>query len=372
MRARMLEWGGRAVGAVLIVLVLWLVGWNDTVTDAEGVQHHGEVLEVDDDNRVSLRMADGETVEITVARLSDVEHGLRGTFRALRDRPYLALLGVLVHLAALFIIALRWGFLLDGAGLGLPKTTVLRLSWIGHFLAMVVPGGLASGDILKALYVAKEKESTRTRALVTAFTDRVLALLVLAAIASTAVLFAPDAADLGTARAVLFAMMGVGAVAAALFYSAGLRTVLRLHHLTRRLPFPGIIDEIREALRLYRRKPRQIAGTLLFAFVGHTCILLAFWLYGTALGAPMTVVAVLVAIPVAQVIAALPGLPGGWGLGDLAFFVFLPAAGVPAGPAVAISFTYRIAQTLLGLPGGLMLSRRATPADREALAALEG
>ncbi len=372
MKAKVLEWGGRAIGVALIGLVLWLVGWNDTVTDADGQQHHGEVLGDIEDNRVSLRLADGTEQTITVERLSDVKRGLRGTFLALRERPYLALLGLAIHLAALFVIALRWGILLRGAGLGLPATTVLRLSWIGHFLAMVVPGGVASGDILKSLYVAKERGSTRTRALVTAFTDRVLALLVLAAIATTAVVFAPEGTGLHTARTLLFVMMGVGAGAGALFYSAGLRAVLRLHHLTSRLPFPGVVDEIREALRLYRHKPRYILGTLLGALIGHSAILFAFWLYGTALGAPMTVLAVLVAIPVAQVVAALPGLPGGWGLGDLAFFVFLPAAGVPAGPAVAISFTYRIAQTLLGLPGGLMLSRRSTPADREALAVLEG
>ena len=53
---------------------------------------------------------------------------------------------------------------------------------------------------------------------------------------------------------------------------------------------------------------------------------------------------------------AIPALPGGWGVGDAAFFAFLPAAGVPAGKAVALSLTYRLVHTLLSLPGGLWLA----------------
>jgi uncharacterized protein (TIRG00374 family) len=298
--------------------------------------------------------------------------GLRSTFRGLGRAPQFALFGILLQLTAVLVIALRWGVLLDGAGLGLPLASVFRLSWIGHFLGTVVPGGLASGDVLKALYVAKERNATRTRALVTAFTDRVLALLVLGAIAATALLMVRSGPRFETARTVLFLLMGAGALAALVFYSAAIRAVLRLHHLTNRLPFPGIVNEIRTALLLYRHRPRHVLGTLALATVGHLLILAGFWCYGRALGVSVPPIAVFVAIPVAQVLSSIPGLPGGWGFGDFAFYFFLPAAGVPAGPAVALSITFRVVQTLLGLPGGLMLSRRETPADSEALAAVEG
>ena len=58
----------------------------------------------------------------------------------------------------------------------------------------------------------------------------------------------------------------------------------------------------------------------------------------------------LVAIPVAQILAAIPGLPGGWGVGDLAFFLCLPAVGVPPGQAVALFVTYCVAHTVISLP----------------------
>jgi uncharacterized membrane protein YbhN (UPF0104 family) len=235
---------------------------------------------------------------------------------------------------------------------------VLRLHWIGHFLGTVVPGGLASGDVIKSLYVAHEHHCSRTRALVTAFTDRVLALLVLGALACVALLAGPAGLHVAMARTVVALLLGGGALLGLLVYSATLRRVLRVHHLVRRLPFPGVVAETREALVLYRGRPRHIAATLGTALVGHLGFLGAIYLYGVALDAPMTIAVLFIAVPVAQVLSAVPGLPGGWGVGDLAYYLLLPAVGVPAGPAVALSFTFRVVQTLLGLPGGLMLTKR--------------
>jgi len=370
--ATLINWAGRIVGLTLIVAVLYLVGWQDSVTAPDGQQVYGTILEVDPDTGVRIRDESGTERLVPMRDSDSVHRGLRSTFRSLNKAPQFAVLGLFMQLVAVIIIALRWGVLLDGAGLGLPVRSVLRLSWIGHFLGTVVPGGLASGDVLKALYVAQERGTTRTRSLVTAFADRVLALLVLGVIAGSAIVVAPSGPRLDSARTVLFLLLGVGALAALVFYSAGLRAVLRLHHLTRKLPFPGIVNEIREALQLYRHRPRHVLLTIALAFAGHLLILGAFYCYGRALGVELPAVAVFVAIPVAQVLSSIPGLPGGWGFGDFAFYFFLPAAGVAAGLAVALSITYRLVQTLLGLPGGLMLSRRETKADTEALAALEG
>ena len=332
MNATLINWAGRALGLALIIVVLSLVGWQDSVTTPGGETIHGTVLEVVPGEEARVRDEGGVERTIPISGPDAVHRGLRSTFRGLQKAPRFALLGILLQLLAVFVNSIRWGVLLDGAGLGLPLGSVLRLSWIGHFLGTVVPGGLASGDVLKALYVAKEKQATRTRALVTAFTDRVLALLVLGTIAAGALLLVRSGPRFETARTVLFLLMGLGALVALVFYSAGIRAVLRIHHLTNKLPFPGIVNEVKKALFLYRNRPRHVLGTLLLAAVGHLLILAAFWCYGRALGVHVPPIAVFVAIPVAQVLSSIPGLPGGWGFGDFAFYFFLPAAGVAAGP----------------------------------------
>ena len=60
-------------------------------------------------------------------------------------------------------------------------------------------------------------------------------------------------------------------------------------------------------------------------------------------------------MPVAQMAGNIPGLPAGWGFGDMAFYFFLPAAGVPVSIAVSLSFAYRAVFMLLSLPGGLLV-----------------
>ncbi|MEM8885181.1 MAG: lysylphosphatidylglycerol synthase transmembrane domain-containing protein [Planctomycetota bacterium] len=357
MRARLTVFAGRAVGVALIVLVLYLVGWQDRVTDTSGREHVGRIELVDE--TVARIRVDDVVQTVPIENAGAVRYGLGGAFATLGKNAGLAVAGLAIHALALLVIALRWGILLHGANLSLPLRSVIRLSWIGHFLGQVVPGGVVGGDVIKSLYVAHEHpEATRTRALVVAFADRLIPLLVLCAIACVALLVGPEGLPVDEARVVVIVLLVCGVLGGVIFYSATLQRVLRLHHLTRRLPFPGAVAEVRHAMHLYRGRPGHVALVAVISFVGHTLVLTAFWFYGRALGAPMGAATMLVGIPLAQLLAAVPGLPGGWGVGDFAFLFFLPATGVPGGLAVALSFTYRIAQTLLGLPGGLMLARR--------------
>jgi uncharacterized protein (TIRG00374 family) len=346
-------WLGRAAGLGLIVVVLSLVGWADRVTDPDGRVHKGYIADV---SETEVYFEDGRTVPIE--GLGAVRRGLHGPVATLLNSPVAAVAGILVHLLALFIIGVRWAILLHGADLPLPVRSVMRLHWVGHFLGTVVPGGIASGDVIKSLYVAHEHHCTRTRALVTAFTDRVLALFALGVLACAALLVGDLSVRVETARMVVLVLLVGGGLAGLIIYSASLRRVLRVHHMLRKLPFQGVMAEASEAIQLYRGRPRHVVATLVAALLGHVTLLSAFYLYGNALGAEMNLTVIFIAIPVAQVLSAVPGLPGGWGVGDLAYYLLLPAVGVPPGTAVALSFTFRVVQTLLGLPGGLMLTKR--------------
>jgi uncharacterized membrane protein YbhN (UPF0104 family) len=106
---------------------------------------------------------------------------------------------------------------------------------------------------------------------------------------------------------------------------------------------------------IYGGRLGNLALSTGIAFLGHGMMLAAFYFYAGALGTSLSLLAVGAAIPVAQMLSAIPGLPGGWGIGDYAFLTFLPAAGVEPATAVALSFTYRTLHTLLSQPGALML-----------------
>jgi len=355
----------RAAGLVLIVVVLWVVGWQDRVTAAGGEEVFGDVLSRTAEEAV-VRTAEGER-RVRLAAPDAVHLGLRGAFRSFGDRPRLVLLGVGFHLLALLAAQARWGVLLQGADLKTPAWTVVRLGWIGMFMAAGLPGGLGTGDLVKAFYVARTHRGRKTRAVVTVFVDRAIGLFVLCLIASVAVLFAPAGSRLATVRTVLLAVAAAAAACLLLLLSDRARRTLRLTALLRRLPFPHVWREVEAAALVFGRRRGVLGAAALLSLLGHSLFLTAFYCYGAALGDALPAAAVLVAIPVAQMVSAVPGLPGGWGVGDLAYLAFLPETGVVAAQAVALSFTYRIVQLLLALPAGLWLFRHRGEVDAGAI-----
>jgi uncharacterized protein (TIRG00374 family) len=345
---------GPAAGLVLVALALWIVGLGDRVVDVNGNTHVGRLVE-SEGTAVVLRTDSGDRA-FAPEEIRSVRAGLLSAFRPLARKPSAALLGVAAHLLAIVLVHLRWGTLLRAAGLATPWVTVFRLGWIGQFAASVLPGGIATGDVVKALYVARGTSGRRAHAVTTVAFDRLLGLIVLSTIALLGALLAPGATRVGATRALLAALLGGALLLLALLLSPRVRAATGLSRLVPR-PLSAIAREASEALALYAGKGRALAGAALVALFAQTLVLLAIFLYGRALGVTMSLFAVLAAVPVAQMISAVPGLPGGFGVGDLAYVAVLPDAGVPAGTALALSFTYKTVHMLLAMPAGLWLRR---------------
>ncbi len=355
MRRRLL---GALVGAALVAVALWIVGFDDRVTDASGTTYRGRLLG-DATGTVVLRTSEGDRVfDANVIR--SVRPGLLSAFRTLGGRPRIALLGVAAHLFSILAVHLRWGVLLRAVGLALPLRAVLRLGWIGQFAASLLPGGIATGDAVKALLVAGPFAGKRAHAVTAVVFDRLLGLIVLCTIALLGALFAPSSTRVGGTRAVLAALLGAGLVFVALLFSPRLRAATGLKRLVARLKLP-FLREAGAAFALYAGRRRAVAMAALLAVVSQSLVLFALFLYGKALGVTMSLFAVVAVIPVAQMISAVPGLPGGFGVGDLAFVALLPDAGVPAGPALALSFTYKTVHLLVALPAGFWLRGARRP-----------
>jgi uncharacterized protein (TIRG00374 family) len=298
----------------------------------------------------------------------EVRYGLASAFSHLGRRPDLAVIGALLHVCGMLATFYRWHILLRGADLVTPAREVCRFGFIAQFMAQVLPGGLTTGDLVKAFYVARTHGNRKTRAVVTVFVDRVVGLLALCSIACVAVLFAPAGSRIAAVRTLVVVILLVCAAGTALVLSARVRHRLRVTHLLRRLPFQHVVTEVEQAVGIYGRRPWGVGFALLVSFVGHAFFLGAIYFYGAALGVWLAPMAIAVAVPVALILSAIPALPGGWGVGDFAFYTFLPEAGVAAAAAVAISFTYRLMHTLLGLPGGLWLVRAEERLDPDRIA----
>ena len=93
----------------------------------------------------------------------------------------------------------------------------------------------------------------------------------------------------------------------------------------------------------------------------------AVYFLGGALGVTRDLVSMgdyLVLVPVANIVAAVPLAPGGWGLGELVYRELFGMIGVSAALGVAVSVTFRLRQLFMGLLGSPFL---LMPASRDAM-----
>src|SRR5439155_16270837 len=113
-------------------------------------------------------------------------------------------------------------------------------------------------------------------------------------------------------------------------FSRRVRRALGLSALLKRLPFQRVLAEADAAVRLYRGHPRSLALGLLVSLGNHAGTSACVFLLARALGVERVGLGEAMAlVPVVSLLSAVPLLPGGWGVGELAFAYFLAPLGVP-------------------------------------------
>jgi uncharacterized protein (TIRG00374 family) len=261
----------------------------------------------------------------------------------------------------------RWQRLLGVAGCPTSWYDAARLTLLGMFFNLVVPG-LTGGDVVKGVIAAKENPGRRADALVSVVVDRLIGLAVLVVLGATVLLVAGQ--GFAALRLPLFAFLGAGVAAVLLYASPLLRRTLRIDALLARMPFGDQLAALDRAALLYLRQPWELAVAAVLSLCNHVLIVLGVAALGSAFGATGVGLSdYLVVVPVANVVSALPVAPGGWGLGEYSFRFLFEMIGASGALGVAVSVTFRLCQLLYGLQGGLFLLLPGTKAAvREAAA----
>jgi len=260
-----------------------------------------------------------------------------------------------LFLLGMVVVITRWWRLLSLAGCPTSWFNACRLTFLGMFFNLVVPG-LTGGDLVKGVVVAKENPGRRADALVSVAVDRLLGLGVLALIGVVVVLLAGDSFQ--ELRLPLVGLIVFGCLGAALYANKKLRRRLGLSALVDRLPFGDKLRSLDRAALLYLRQPFEMAVAVVLSVLNHLLIILGVCEIGRAFGVSEEMVSLvdfLVLVPVANIVSALPLAPGGWGLGEATFQVLFEMVGASGALGVAISVTFRLCQLVLGLIGGVFL-----------------
>jgi len=379
------RWLQPIFGIGILGAVLWFLPWRDTlgVTEAGGAHSiafvgtvegdwKGEsfVFVVDEAERPApwpawitshvsrIELASDQKGGWNAANFEpqgasfEIRPGMPRVFRSVEKSGF-AWAMASFFVAMLFAIT-RWWRLMNVAGCVVAWGSAFRLSYLGLFFNLVMPG-LTGGDVVKAVLAVRQHPERRSDALVSVLVDRFLGIFALAFLASVVILLVDTFAEL---RPIFPPLVLAIVVGAAVYTSRRVRKLMRFDALVERLPMSRRIKSLDTALVAYRRHPLELLLAFLLSLGNHAFAVVGVMSLGTAFGIATSVVSFadyLAIVPVANIVSSVPLTPGGWGVGEAVYAYLFGLVGVAASLGVAVSVGFRVCQMVLGLCGGLYL-----------------
>lgn len=330
---------------VAVALMSWvLLGahWNDFVRSSDGKSSYSVVEGPDTHGRFVVRKGVlfwSETQVMTPDQLQAVEQEpdqadtarqyLRSGFlrSIIRIRGWLLLAAMLASLTGMLVTALRWWMLLAIQGIGISLWEAVRLTFLGQFYSLVVPGTVG-GDVVKAYYVTKHTHA-KAGAILSIFVDRVFGLAALTLVAAVA-LSAALLSGLGQwsdpmlrySATVMACVVAAVLVVMTLMLSGRLRRVLHLQKIYSRLSFAKTIESFGDAARLYRRRWRSLAKVGAIMFGAPAIWIAALAILGVCISLPIPWHSYFLYIPLIYILGSVSLTPGGAGWIEYLYLVF--------------------------------------------------
>jgi uncharacterized protein (TIRG00374 family) len=375
------------VAVAILALVARVVPWNDELRYESGGEKRTYPGRIDGDwkaERVHFvfdppvpaaelpepwRASGAESlIEIDATR-SETTGWQPGMPRVFRDVEAEGLaLALALALLGIVATALRWWRLLDAAGCRARFFDAVRLSFIGFFFNIVVPG-LTGGDLVKAVLIARSHPERRAAAALSVLVDRLIGVLVLVAMGAVAIVLQGE--RFPYPRAPLFAGLAVAVAGALAYVNPTLRRAIGFERWIGRLPFSGALKQIDEAITVYSRRPREMAFALGFSLLNQCCVMAALVALGRSFGdATLSIEQYVVVGAVGNLASAVPITPGGVGVTEVIYGELSRSLGGSWTIGFAVSVAWRLCMVSIGLFGGLFLllpSSRISDAERAEL-----
>ena len=248
-------------------------------------------------------------------------------------------------LVAFSLSFVRWYLLVRGLDLKFQLSDAFRLGTLGFMLNQVSPGSVG-GDLLKAVFIAREQHGKRTEAVATVLIDRVIGLQAMLLIAGLGLFLASDTFEspqlLRSLQLSVWPAAVVGTMALA-FVLSPLATFTRLRILADRLPVVGhTITRLIEAADVYRSRRGYLYAGFVLALITHCLLITAFW--AISRGLPVTgpsFVQNASLVPIGLVAGAILPTPGGLGGMEGAIEFLYTSIGAAKGDGTLVALAYR-------------------------------
>jgi uncharacterized protein (TIRG00374 family) len=295
-----------------------------------------------------------------------IHHGFHTLLLEARGRWYLLLAAWAVLVIPFLVTAIRWRNLLKPQGIDMPLPTALRLTFVGQFYSILLPG-ITGGDLVKIVYAARYTGS-KTKSFITIILDRVIglvALMVIAGVAAATQLLLNHQAgrplDPTLRNVLLFILAGLAGLTlgSLIYFSHRLRRATGLQKLLNHPRMPDFVRHIDETLHAYRHHAGLLTWAFLISIISQFTLPLSASLAGAAFGMHLPLTYYLAYVPLAVLAASLPISPP-QGVGLLEYIIthfFVTRGSATAAQAFALTQAIRFLPILWNLVGAYWVIR---------------
>jgi uncharacterized membrane protein YbhN (UPF0104 family) len=258
--------------------------------------------------------------------------------------PSLAAAQALV-LVAFSLNFVRWYLLVRGLHMDFHLRDSFRLSTLGFLFNQISPGSMG-GDLLKAVFIAKEQHGKKTEAVATVVVDRMVGLYAMLLVGSLGLALVSQEvsqhAMVQKMQVIAWSALAVGTLGFAWVLSP-LATGKRVRDFADRLPIVGhTVSRLIDAVAIYRCRLGYIFASVGLGVTTHCLLILAFWCISR--GLPVyepTLFQNASIVPPSLLAGALPLTPGGLGTMEGAVEFFYVILGAQQGDGTIVALAYR-------------------------------
>lgn len=270
------------------------------------------------------------------------------TERLSRLEPAWMVLALLLMLAQLILLSVRWRQIAICCGTGMGFVSALQFNFIASFFNQVLPSTVG-GDGVR-IWLAARRGAGWASATYSVLLDRIFGVFVLALIVIACLPWTLQLIRDPAARAVLL-VLAFGAVAGPLvLLSAG----LRFRQWLGRWTITRHVSAASQAAANVCGSPRSAATVFGSSIAIHLLTISAAWCCIKAVAAPVGFTHVLFLTPPVLLIATAPISIAGWGVRESSMIAAFSYAGLAESDGLTLSILFGAVSFVVGIAGGIV------------------
>lgn len=273
----------------------------------------------------------------------------------------------------IFVCSFRWYELAKIINVKLSMFEALSLTWQGYFFSLVIPGGAIGGDVVKMGVLSRRTaKGEKLEGAFSILMDRIIGMIALFLIVllilgpAVPLLLKIQVPEVTLSESVIY--LWIIALAGLCLAGLGASLAVFFHRFFFALPLigpmmrwgdkltKGMITRMTAATDIYKKSTGKLTLlTIVSIFFVHLMCVLVFYFLMQGVGCTndITILNLVAAVAIGNVVGLIPIFPAGVGGRDVATITILVAAGLSAGEAKTGQLIYTAIVIAFNLIGGL-------------------